>query len=480
MMRKPSFLSLQVLLLLLAYLSVDNCRQTCIFGRPLYLDSVDSVWDGAVETATLTGDEIILEPVETGESCADNYKNWKSRPHSVSITEFGAVGDGKTLNTHAFENAMFYLRTYADKGGVQLYIPAGRWLTGSIKLISHLTLFLENEATILGSQDMKDYPIIPGLPSYGRGRELPGPRHSSLINSEGLEDVVITGDNGTIDGQGAVWWNAFRNKTLDYTRGHLVELIDSKDILISNLTFRDSPFWTIHPVYCRNVVVKDMTILAPFDSPNTDGIDPDSSQYVCIEDCYISVGDDAIAIKSGWDEYGTAYGMPSQNIDVRRITVHTRTSAGIAFGSEMSGGISNVQVDHMTIYGARWGIRFKTGLGRGGYIRNITVTKLDMRSVRTAIAFAGNYGEHPDDNWNRTDYPVIEDVSIEDVVGENITQAGLFLGLPESPFHNIHLANIVLDVKSESENWNCSSVAGTYFFVRPQPCPDFTKEELLI
>lgn len=147
---------------------------------------------------------------------------------------------------------------------------------------------------------MKDYPIIPALPSYGRGRELPGARHSSLINSEGLEDVVITGsnliierifiteaddpdvifqqadslnlaffvtinrfsptmmfiahlagDNGTIDGQGAVWWSAFRNKTLDYTRGHLVELIDSKDILISNLTFRDSPFWTIHPVYCR-------------------------------------------------------------------------------------------------------------------------------------------------------------------------------------------------------------------------------------
>lgn len=220
---------------------------------------------------------------QSRDSCAHNVNDWEGRPHSVSITEFGAVGDGKTLNTHAFDNAMFYLRTYADKGGVQLYIPAGQWLTGSINLISHLTLFLENGATILGSevgvqisesthvllyewtlsvllldsgdcssigrfvlsvwvpkmnsmvsceirailhivfwpritplgswnllllcgswlcviiisagclQNMDDYPIIPGLPSYGRGRELPGPRHSSLINGEGLVDVIITG-----------------------------------------------------------------------------------------------------------------------------------------------------------------------------------------------------------------------------------------------------------------------------------------------
>lgn len=94
----------------------------------------------------------VLTVWQSKESCAHTVNDWERRPHSVSITDFGAVGDGKTLNTHAFENAFFYLRSYADKGGAQLYIPAGRWLTGSITLISHLTLFLDNGAIILGSE----------------------------------------------------------------------------------------------------------------------------------------------------------------------------------------------------------------------------------------------------------------------------------------------------------------------------------------
>jgi len=477
MTSKPGYQSLRVLLLLLSCMSSDKPWHTCMFGQSLADNSAQSDGKTGGDSAS-TGLQRIFGHVKSRDSCAHNVNDWEGRPHSVSITEFGAVGDGKTLNTHAFDNAMFYLRTYADKGGVQLYIPAGQWLTGSINLISHLTLFLENGATILGSENMDDYPIIPGLPSYGRGRELPGPRHSSLINGEGLVDVIITGDNGTIDGQGAVWWSAFRNKTLDYTRGHLVELIDSQDIMISNLTFQNSPFWTIHPVYCKNVVVKHMTILNPLDSPNTDGIDPDSSQHVCIEDCYISCGDDAISIKSGWDEFGTSFGMPSKYIRIRRIVAFSHSSAGISFGSEMSGGISNVKVDDMVVTSARWGVRFKTSVGRGGYIRNVTVNNVVMHSVRTAIAFMGNYGEHPDDNWNRTDYPVIENILIQNVLGTNITQAGLLLGLPEAPFQNIRLVNIALDVQSENKNWNCSSVAGSYFFVLPQPCPELTKEDL--
>lgn len=156
------------------------------------------------------------------------------RPHSVSILEFGAVGDGKTLNTIAFRNAIFYLKSFADKGGAQLYVPPGRWLTGSFNLTSHLTLFLEKGAVILGSQvnflpipssphvyhlsywflhqfedivqeilltisvisfikDPSHWEVSEPLPSYGRGTDLPGGRHRSLINGYMLHDVVITG-----------------------------------------------------------------------------------------------------------------------------------------------------------------------------------------------------------------------------------------------------------------------------------------------
>ncbi|XP_058071152.1 uncharacterized protein LOC131220206 [Magnolia sinica] len=196
------------------------------------------------------------------------------RPHSVSILEFGAEGDGKTLNTLAFQNAIFYLRSFADKGGAQLYVLAGRWLTGSFNLISHLTLFLEKDAVILGTQDLSLWPVVEPLPSYGRGIELPGERYRSLINGHQLKDVVITGNNGTIDGQGAVWWEWSSSHSLNYSRPHLVELENSTDIVISNLTLLNSPAWNIHPVYCSNVQVQNVMIHAPSDSPYTNSVVP--------------------------------------------------------------------------------------------------------------------------------------------------------------------------------------------------------------
>lgn len=391
------------------------------------------------------------------------------RPHSVSITEFGAVGDGITLNTKAFRNAIFYLNSFADKGGAQLFVPAGRWLTGSFGLISHLTLSLDKDAVILGSMNSADWPIVDPLPSYGRGRELPGPRHRSLIFGQNLIDVIITGENGTIFGQGNVWWDWFQNGTLNYTRPHLVEFINSTDVVISNLTFLDSPFWNIHPVYCSQVTVQNVTIIAPLDSPNTDGIDPDSSNDVCIEDCYVSIGDDLISIKSGWDEYGISYGRPSTNITIHRLTGQTGSSSGIAFGSEMSGGISEVFAKHIHIFNSYTGIRVKTSPGRGGYVRNVYISDVTMTNVKTAIRFTPNYGEHPDDHYDPLALPLIEKITIKNVIGENIKVAGLLEGIEGDTFEDICLSNINLNVTSCS-SWNCSNVQGYSEAIYPVIC----------
>ncbi|XP_051198306.1 probable polygalacturonase isoform X2 [Lolium perenne] len=391
------------------------------------------------------------------------------RPHSVSITEFGAVGDGITVNTKAFQNAIFYLTSFANKGGAQLFVPAGRWLTGSFCLISHLTVSLDKDAVIIGSPDSSDWPIIDPLPSYGRGRELPGKRHQSLIFGSNLTDVIISGANGTIDGQGENWWNWFHSHTLNYTRPPLLEFMYSTRVVISNLTFKDSPFWNIHPVYCSQVLVQHVTILAPISSPNTDGIDPDSSTNVCIEDCYIRNGDDIVVIKSGWDEYGISFAHPSSNISIRNIIGQTRSSAGIALGSEMSGGISEIRAEGIHIINSVHGIRIKTAPGRGGYVKNVYIADVRMDNVSIAIRVTGNYGEHPDDNYDKYALPVISNITIKDVVGVNIGVAGMFQGIQGDSFSNICLSNVTLSAKSTSP-WNCSLVEGYSDSVSPEIC----------
>ncbi|KAI7749389.1 hypothetical protein M8C21_002962 [Ambrosia artemisiifolia] len=246
------------------------------------------------------------------------------RPIAFNITDFGGVGDGITVNTLAFEKGVFVISKLGNKGGGQLNVPAGRWLTAPFNLTSCLTLFLDQHAVIVAVDDEKYWPLMPPLPSYGYGREHPGPRYGSFIHGQNLRDVVITGNNGTIDGQGLRWWKRYRQKLLNHTRGPLVQIMYSSDIVISNITLRNPPFWTLHPYDCKNVTIRNMTILAPlFEAPNTDGIDPDSCEDMVIEDSYISVGDDAIAIKSGWDQYGIAYGRPSKNILIRNLVVRS-------------------------------------------------------------------------------------------------------------------------------------------------------------
>lgn len=195
---------------------------------------------------------------------------------------------------------------------------------------------------------------------------------------------------------------------------------------------------------------------------------PDSSDNVCIEDCYISTGDDLIAIKSGWDEYGIAFGRPSTNIIIHRLIGQT-TSAGIAIGSEMSGGVSEVRAEDIHIFDSHSAIRIKTSPGRGGYIRNVYISNLTLANVDIAIRFTGLYGEHPDDAYDPDALPVIERITIKDVIGENVKRAGLIQGIQGDNFVDICLANITLSVSSKVP-WNCSHVKGYSDLISPEVC----------
>ncbi|KAL6589761.1 hypothetical protein ACP70R_050246 [Stipagrostis hirtigluma subsp. patula] len=413
------------------------------------------------------------------------------RKHVATITKYGAVGDGKTLNTAAFAKAVADLSKRARDGGAALVVPRGRWLTGPFNLTSHFTLYLDEGAEILASQNMKDWPLIEPLPSYGRGRDEPGPRYSNFIAGSNLTDVIITGKNGTINGQGQVWWDKYHAKELKYTRGYLLELLYSDSIIISNVTFVDSPSWNLHPTYCTNVTISGVTILAPVHSPNTDGIDPDSSSHVKIEDCYIVSGDDCIAVKSGWDQYGIKFNKPSEHIVIQRLTCVSPTSAMIALGSEMSGGIRDVRAVDNTAIDTESAVRVKSGVGRGGFVKDIFVRGLSLHTMKWVFWMTGNYGQHADNSSDPRALPEVTGINYRDVFAENVTMAGRMEGIPNDPYTGICMSNVTAKLAPDAKElqWNCTDVKGTASDVSPPPCAElgakgkpcaFPEEELVI
>ena len=180
------------------------------------------------------------------------------------------------------------------------------------------------QGDVLFHPDIARYQLVEFLPSWGSGREnlspLPGPRYEPQLGSVGTRNVTIMG-GGALDGNGAVWWAAHKAKQLVYTRPHLVEMNAVHDLCIIGVSLRNSPFWTLHPVYCRGVLIEGVKISAPTDAPNTDCIDPDSSSDVVIRNVDLQGGDDCIAIKSGMDDAGLRFNMSSSNIlvEVRRV-----------------------------------------------------------------------------------------------------------------------------------------------------------------
>ncbi|KAF7092676.1 hypothetical protein CFC21_095135 [Triticum aestivum] len=207
-------------------------------------------------------------------------------------------------------------------------------------------------------------------------------------------------------------------------------------------------------------------------SPNTDGLNPDSCSQVRIEDCYVVTGDDCMAIKSGWDEYGIVVDMPSEHIVMRRLTRVSPTNAAIALGSEMSGSIRDVRAEDITAIGTESAVQIKTAVGRGAYVRDVYARRMRLDGMKRVFWMTGDYKSHPDDDYDKTDVPVVENISYQDVVATGVwKEAARMQGIQSAPFKGICMANVTAEmIKERKVSWNCANVEGVSAGVTPAPC----------
>jgi polygalacturonase len=368
-----------------------------------------------------------------------------------SITDFGAKVNGE-LMTDAINQA---IRKAKDDGGGTVLIPGGTFLTGPIRLYSNITLHLSPGAVLLFSTDQKDYGIVDSR-WEGVSRKV----YMSCIYGENIDNVTVSG-SGTIDGNGQHWWDLFRNRRdeLKYPRPKLISFEQSSRIVIKDINIMNSPSWTINPIRSTNITIDNVSILNPSDSPNTDGIDPESCSNVRISNCNIDVGDDCIAIKSGTEDADER--IPCENITITNCTM-VHGHGGVVLGSEMSGDIRNVVISNCVFQDTDRGIRLKSRRGRGGIIEDIRVSNLIMDNVLSPFIlnlyyFCGPRGKEKY-VWDKNPYPVTEEtpafrrIHFANITARNVqASAGFLYGLAEQYLSEITFDTIDISLSEEAE-----------------------------
>jgi polygalacturonase len=398
-----------------------------------------------------------------------------SGARSVSIFNVrvhGAMGDGQTLDSPAIQSA---IDTCAAQGGGTVTLPAGQYLTGSLFLRNNISLHLDSGAVILGSENPDDYPII-----HSRWEGKHQDTYAPLITGQNLNNISVIG-RGTIDGRGAVWWQAKKDGTLAHPRPRLISFSDCTNVLIEGITATNSPSWTINPVHCQNVNIRGITVINPADSPNTDGINPDSCRLVRISDCYVSVGDDCITIKSGTEHEHPDRYAPCRDITITNCTLE-RGHGGVVIGSEMSGGVKNVVISNCVFIGTDRGIRIKSRRGRGGAIEDIRISNLIMDGVLCPftmnlyyhIGVRGNT-DISDKNPRSVDdtTPRLRRIHFSHITAREVKHAAGFLyGLAEMPLEDISFTDVSISISDEAESGypemadDIPSMSQVGFFIR--------------
>ena len=399
--------------------------------------------------------------------------------YAVTLTDFGAVGDGQTDCSEAFAQALKHLK---KQGGGHLIVPNGTWLTGPIKLISNLDLHLEPQATILFSPNKELY-----VQKNDTLRDGSKKCHACVYGSK-LENVAITG-YGTLDGQGIYWrpikqkkvteeiWNEVqemggvlrpdgnsKNWKIWYPfnlkkkygipniandpiiqekmRPHLVTITDSKNVLIEHVHLLNSPKFHLVPTRVQNLIIDGVNIRCPHWAQNGDAMDPGNIQVALIVNCNISCGDDGICMKGGVGQKGVDAG-PQRDFLICRDTVY-RAHGGFVIGSEFSGGMQRLVVKDCFFDGTDIGCRFKSAPGRGGWCEDIYCQDLIMKNiVESAILISSGYADKgagvsaTDSDNKEAFFPDWSNITFRNITCIGSKQAVEIQGLKGKPVHNI-------------------------------------------
>lgn len=408
---------------------------------------------------------------------------------NFNVKDFGAIGNGKTLNTNAFAKA---IDACFKAGGGSVIIPAGEWLTGPIEMKSNVNLVAQKGALIQFTKDHTQYPIIkasntstsytPASPIYGYDLK------NIAITGEGIFDGA--GDSwrpvkkiktneaqwksltafGVLSDDGKIWWpskeamdgdayiKALKSKgqkltaddflpARDYLRPYMVYFVNCENILIDGVTIRNSPKFIFYPNYCTNLTLRNATFFNEWWAQNGDALDISGCKNVVIYNCDVNAGDDGICMKSSRGKSDTSNDALLQNVLIAQSKVR-RAHGGFVIGSNTDGGMKNIFVSDCNFTGTDVGIRVKSNAGRGGLVHNIYVDNITMKDiVNEAVLFDTYYedvpaGKEKTITTNRDKVPEFKDFYISNILCDGAKTAISLTGLPYMPVHDIHFTNV--------------------------------------
>lgn len=411
--------------------------------------------------------------------------------HTYLVSDYGAVGDAVTMCT---ENIQQAIDSCAAQGGGTVTFGPGIYLTGSIFLKSNVILNIPKGTQLIGSQDLKDYRLLPNTRVAGITTTWP----AALINIIGQRNAAIIGD-GVIHGRGKVFWDSYRTLRQEYDPKGLRWIVDydcprprgilvseSEDITLQGFVLYQAGFWSVHVLFSDRVTIDGLIISNNIEGrgPSTDGIDIDSSTRILVENCYVNCNDDNFCLKAGRDADGLRINRPCEYVVIRNCEAGYGDGL-FTCGSETSGGIRNIVAYNLRGRGTKYGLRFKSAYNRGGVVEDIYLNNIEMIGVRDPIVVDLNWLPAYNDKRLPAGYvydslpphwksmleevpphlamPKFRNVFFEDVTAEKARIGLTVQGLEGSTVDEFHMKNVTLQAETAgfmkyAKNWDFDNV----------------------